>query len=109
MNSVKSLQMKVIVLAIILGVVLIFQGCATYPGYGYGYSPYNYGIYYGSGYGYRPYGGYYGYRGPAFGYYGGLGRGWGGGWGRGGWGGFQGGGWGHGGWGGRGGWGGHRH
>jgi hypothetical protein len=102
MNSGKRLQMKVTVLAVILGVVLMFQGCATYPGYGY--SPYGYGVYYGSGYAYRPpyYGGYYGYRGPAFGYYGGFGRGWGGGWGRGGWGGFQGGGWG------RGGWGGHR-
>ncbi|MEI7867157.1 MAG: hypothetical protein WCI11_04635, partial [Candidatus Methylumidiphilus sp.] len=98
MNSFKSLPKKTILLAIVLGLVLLFQGCAGYyPGYGYSY-PYGYGgygSYYGLGYGYRPYGGYYGYRGPIGGYYGGYRRGWGGGaWGGGGWGGGGRGGWG---------------
>ncbi len=102
MNGFNILNKKVIVFALVLGLALIFQGCAGYHGYGYSPYSYGYGTYYGSGYGYRPYGGYYGYRGPAIGYYGGYRRGWGGGWGNGGWGhgwggGWRGGGWGHGG------------
>ena len=52
MNSVNSFKIKTSVVALVLGFLLFFQGCAVYPGYGYG----GYGGYYGSGYGYHSHG-----------------------------------------------------